>query len=142
MTEPGTSGTCSSTAGWRYKRRTPECGHHARLLWGVVKVRALADGVTHAGYFDDYKALVRAAAAPAAEEAAEESPGRKRMKRAAWPVPVPSPAKPFVAFDGPVASHRSRFRRFLAERFFCWLVILRRSTQRSSITARISTTAR
>jgi len=27
---------------------------------GVVEVRALADGVTHSGYFDDYEALARA----------------------------------------------------------------------------------
>jgi len=26
---------------------------------GMAEVRAIADGVTHAGYFDDYKALVR-----------------------------------------------------------------------------------
>nr|MBP7411565.1 hypothetical protein [Methanoculleus sp.] len=30
---------------------------------GVVEVRALADGVTHSGYFDDYAALARAAEA-------------------------------------------------------------------------------
>ncbi|HOI14548.1 MAG TPA: hypothetical protein PLG75_11845, partial [Methanoculleus sp.] len=27
---------------------------------GVIEVRALADGVTHSGYFDDYERLARA----------------------------------------------------------------------------------
>ena len=29
----------------------------------VIEVRALADGVTHSGYFDDYESLARAAEA-------------------------------------------------------------------------------
>ena len=33
------------------------------LAGGVVEVRALADGATHSGYFDDYDALARAAEA-------------------------------------------------------------------------------
>ncbi|MBP7144433.1 MAG: hypothetical protein KBA44_04410, partial [Methanoculleus sp.] len=33
------------------------------LADGVVEVRALADGVTHSGYFDDYESLARAAEA-------------------------------------------------------------------------------
>ena len=39
-------------------RRTAEI-----LASGVVEVRALADGATHSGYFDDHEALARAAEA-------------------------------------------------------------------------------
>ena len=39
------------------------------LAGGVVEVRALADGATHSGYFDDYKALARAAEALDADPA-------------------------------------------------------------------------
>ncbi|WP_292729538.1 hypothetical protein, partial [Methanoculleus sp.] len=36
---------------------------------GVVEVRALADGVTHSGYFDDHEALARAVEALDADPA-------------------------------------------------------------------------
>ncbi|SCL76533.1 hypothetical protein L21_2467 [Methanoculleus chikugoensis] len=36
---------------------------------GVVEVRALADGATHSGYFDDHSALARAAEALDADPA-------------------------------------------------------------------------
>ena len=39
------------------------------LADGVVEVRALADGATHSGYFDDYEALARAVAALDADPA-------------------------------------------------------------------------
>ncbi|HOD86410.1 MAG TPA: hypothetical protein PKK41_07360, partial [Methanoculleus sp.] len=39
------------------------------LADGVVEVRALADGATHSGYFDDYTALARAAEALDADPA-------------------------------------------------------------------------